>query len=72
MGKFTRIPRMYFKGVLRMIKEFALVSRNDEYMFTDELSKKIAEYQTKGYQVEIQYSINDTYCSALVIGRQKA
>ena len=55
-----------------MIKEFALVSRNDGHMFTDELSKKIAEYQTKGYQVEIQYGINDAYCSALVIGRQKS
>ena len=54
-----------------MIRNFTLVANGDAKTFTDDLNKEIDKFQSMGFKVEVQYSISNTYFSALVIARGK-
>ena len=54
-----------------MIKTFTLGANADAKTFTEELKKVIDEIQGLGYEVDVQYSTNNNYFSALVIAKGK-
>lgn len=52
---------------MKVIYETALVTQPNADTFLNNISKHIDNYQTKGYDVEIQYKPFGNYFSALII-----
>lgn len=54
-----------------MIKDTSTICYNDIKTFTEELCKVLNDFQSKGWDVEIKYSMNKGNLSALVVARSK-
>ena len=53
-----------------MIRNIYVIEDKNVNLFTEQLSRVIAELQSEGCEVEIKYSRSDKGYSALVIGRE--
>ena len=54
----------------RKIIKTAMVTFRDVEQFYDRLSDQIHEMQKTGLEVEVQYQMNETHHSVIVLGRE--
>ena len=55
------------KTIRKLYENMHLISEKSSEDFLEKLSKVIDDYQLDGYQVEVQYALNNCLLSALVL-----
>lgn len=55
---------------MKKIESISLICDSDSNKFLTNVNKRINDYQSKGLEVEIQYSFDNINFSAFVVGRK--
>jgi hypothetical protein len=56
---------------MKRYEDVSIVGENESQKFLDKLGKEIGKFQNKGYEVEVQYSVNNQTFTALVLSYRK-
>ena len=59
------------KAMKKLYEDMHLICGKSSEDFMDKLSKAIDDYQLGGYQVEVQYALNNSLLSALVLAYKR-